>query len=114
MPPKPDGRHSPRLDNRDSANTSDIQLKQLILELRDSNKHITAQNEQILANQTAMLKRLDKNTEDISSLKTENKKLNDKLNVFEEKFIKLDQYSRKDVAILTGLQFTQGETQSTL
>ena len=100
MPPKPDGRHSPRLDNRDSANTSDIQLKQLILELRDSNKHITAQNEQILAN--------------ISSLKTENKKLNDKLNVFEEKFIKLDQYSRKDVAILTGLQFTQGETQSTL
>ena len=67
-----------------------------------------------LAIQTAMLKRLDKNTEDISSLKTENKKLIDKLNLFEEKFIKLDQYSRKYVAILTGLQLTEGETQSTL
>ena len=114
MPPKPDGRHSPRFDNREPASTSETQLKQLMLELKASNDEIKNQNVQILSNQAKLLERLDTNTKDIACLKSENKKLNDKLNVLEEKFIKLDQYSRKDVVILTGLQFTQGEQQRTL
>ncbi len=104
------GRRSPRSHDQKSGNESDntqLELKQLIV-------HIKNQNDQIIANQKSFLERLDSNTEDIEHLKGENSELKSRIDLLNEKFVKLDQYSRKDVAILTGLSFDEKESQHEL
>ena len=98
------GRSSPRLLDQ---KPPDAQLKQLILHIRD-------QNDEIIANQKSFLERLDSNSANIEQLQLENTELKSRVDLLNEKFIKLDQYSRKDVAIMTGLSFTEGETQHEL
>ena len=102
------GRQSPRLQEQQSGNISDAQLKQLIL-------HIKLQNDEIIANQKTFMQRLEANSAEIDMLKAENCTLRTHIDVLNEKLIKLDQYSRKDVAIMTGLSFDpNSETQSEL
>lgn len=77
-------------------------MRQFIVDI----KH---QNETFLKQQTTILKKLDENSADIVAIKSENVALKSRVSVLEEKFVHLDQYSRKDVVILTGLDFTEGE-----
>ena len=90
---------------------SDADLKVLIL-------HIKQQNYQIHGTQNDLLQRLVQNSEEIaelklvnSELKSENTELKNQINAINEDVIRLDQYSRKDVSILTGLKYSPGESQ---
>ena len=116
MPRYDSGRQSPRLqDNNnnnnspktDASSVSDVELKQLVIEIKQ-------QNDRLIASQEDILQRLVNSSKEISELKAENTELKNKINVMSENFTRLDQYSRKDVAILTGLQFTAGENRSEL
>ncbi len=101
------GRSSPRL--QDQHVLSDPQLKQLILQIK-------LQNDEIINNQKTFMKQLDINTAEIEQLKSENTELKSSIDLMQEKFVRLDQHSRKDVVIMTGLEYNQqtGETQSNL
>ena len=54
------------------------------------------------------------NSADIAELKVENTQLKSKISHLEEEQIKLDQYSRKNVMVMTGLRMREGETQREL
>ncbi len=105
------GRHSPRLQEQQTSSStmSDPQLKQLILQIK-------SQNDEIINNQKTFMQQLDINTTEIEHLKSENAMLKGSIDLMQEKFVRLDQYSRKDVVIMTGLAYDQinGERQSDL
>ena len=107
MPNSDSGRQSPRLQNKPNGTSSgnilsDAELKQLVLDIKK-------QNDRILTNQDEFLRKIEQNTNDINDLKVENAELKNKICVLDEKLIRLDQYSRKDVVIMTGLAFSPGE-----
>ena len=108
MGDRSNGRQSARLNSTTaSAPTSDDQMRQMILDIK-------LQNDKLLENQDRMLAHLEQNTQEIAALKIENTALKSKVNALESNLIKIDQYSRKDTAILTGLNFSEGESNAEL
>lgn len=109
---KPSGRSSPRLHTQPSSgnppNTpisiTDSQLKQLVVEIKN-------QNDVIIQNQQKHFELLEKNTLDINELKNENQHLKRRLDLLDEQFVRMDQYSRKSVMIVTGMKLEDSETQ---
>ena len=83
---------------------TDAQLKQLVIEIKN-------QNDVIIHNQQRNFELLEKNTQDINVLKDENQDLKKRLGSLEEQFVRMDQYSRKSVMIVTGLKLDDNETQ---
>jgi len=108
---KPGGRSSPRLDSMhqhgaDKAIDS-AQLTQLVMDIKK-------QNDTIIDNQERCLKRMEQNTTDIKALQTEAASTQGRVAVLEEQLLRMDQYSRKSVMILTGLKYTEEESQAEL
>lgn len=104
------GRSSPRLKDQSiskSASITDSQLKQLVVDIK-------RQNDTIIDNQERCLERMEKHSEDISILQTENHQLKRRVGVLEEQMTRMDQYSRKSVMIVTGMDFTEEESQQKL
>ena len=99
--PNETGRQSPRIQQA----ITDAQMKQLIVDMSEQMTTIVEDNrlfkEQLLEQNTRIteLERV--------SLKRDNTLLN-------EHIVRLDQYSRKDVIIMTGLKYDENETRSEL
>ena len=66
-------------------------------------------------NQNATLTaKVEKNSDGIAVLQEENRSLRTKVQTLEEDTVRLDQYSRKDVLIVTGLGMDENETRADL
>lgn len=107
---KQSGRSSPRnLQSKPPANTpiTDAQLKQLVVDIKN-------QNDAILQNQERCLERMEIHSADILELKKDNQTLKKRVGLLEEQMIQMDQYSRKNVMIVTGLEFDEDEAQHRL
>ena len=111
------GRASPRLKDQahqpvtPSLSSEIQQLKEMIIDFKNESKE---QHTEVVNNQKEFLTKIEKNAEEIQHLKEENAALKDRVELLEENVIRLDQYSRKDVAIMTGLEFNAGENQSVM
>ena len=68
----------------------------------------------IVARNDEVLRRLDKIAEKIETLQNENLRLNKEVKVLQEKMTALDQYSRKDILIMTGLGYEEDESNDEL
>lgn len=75
---------------------------------------LETQNTEALENQAEILQRLDTHETTIENLTSENKTLKLRVDSLEESFAVQDQYSRKDVVILTGVRQRDGETSTEL
>ena len=103
------GRSSPRLKDipaseSSSSSISDAQFKNIILEMN-------AKLDSLVETNVTFLDRLETNTQNIHELQVENVKLNSQVKVLNEQVMTLDQYSRKDIVILTGLSYNEAESQ---
>ena len=67
-----------------------------------------------ISQQSKIIDQVDKNSEDIATLKQENSKLKVRLDNLNEDRIRIEQYSRKDVLLVTGLKMEDRESQSQL
>ena len=104
-----------------SKQTPTPELTTMIMELSDQIKELAedkkAMNEKldlIVSRNDEVLKVLDQNAEKIESLQTDNKRLRKEVEVLNEKLMSLDQYSRKDILILTGLSYEEEESNEEL
>ena len=66
--------------------------------------------ETLLEKHDDVLGQLSTHTQQISKLEEENVRLNSEVKLLQEKVNEQDQYSRKDIVILTGLPYTQEES----
>ncbi len=82
-------------------------LKQLYTSLKASSDYQ-------LAKQDEILEKLEVHVKDIDELKQENSELKSKVSLLEEDCTRAEQYSRKDVMIVTGLSYTEDELQADL
>ena len=57
-----------------------------------------------------VLKHLTQHTQQIAALEEQNAKLYDQVKFLTEQVVQQDQYSRKDIVIMTGLSYTEGES----
>ena len=104
------GRQSPRLQQQASSQSQAPDMAQILVVL----KELKAQNTQFLQDQASVLERLDINCQEIKKLKEENVKIRGDINLINEKYDRLDQYSRKNVMIVTGVEYQEDERQHKL
>ena len=91
-----------------------MELSEQIKELLVDKKSVQEKLDVIVMRNDEVLKRLDQNAEKIESLQRDNKRLNNEVKVLNEKLNCLDQYSRKDILILTGLNYEEAESNQEL
>ncbi len=94
------GRQSPRLTEK-TADTS---------ELTNILKEMSQRIENLVVKNGEVLKRLDSNSHKIDELQIENSRLNKEVDLLNEKLNNQEQYSRKDVIIVTGMPYTDEES----
>lgn len=110
------GRSSPRLQSSTPlANQAQLasvlqDLSKKIDKLVDDRKLSNEKMDKLVEKNEEVLQRLDSNSTAIDELKSENNRLNDEVKLLNEKVMKQDQYSRKDILIMTGLQFEEHES----
>ncbi len=105
--PQDTGRQSPRL-------ISDSQLKQMVSEIHASMESVKTDVATIREDNEVFKEQLVVHGKEISELKAENVQLKSDIKLLNENVINLEQYSRKDVVIVTGLVFNPSETQRQL
>ena len=94
-----------------------IMLKELagkVDEILSEKKKANDRLDQLVEKNTEVLKRLDKHTEQIEALQNKNEGLTQEVAVLKEKMMIQDQYSRKDILIVTGLDYTEDESNEEL
>ena len=107
MPPKPNTRgNAPKADtgpvtSTDPASMNEAQFRTALFSRLQI---LETQNTEALQNQAEILQRIDSNETTIETLAGENKSLKLRVASLEESFAMQDQYSRKDVVILTGVR----------
>lgn len=90
------------------------ELTERVKELSADKKAANEKLDLIVSRNDEVLKRLDQNAEKIESLQDDNKRLNKEVQVLNEKLMSLDQYSRKDILILTGISYEEEESSQEL
>ncbi|KAL5264172.1 hypothetical protein ACHWQZ_G005301 [Mnemiopsis leidyi] len=109
MPPRPDpaAKTTNRDDTINQILTATQELKKMYFEIKQTTEAQLLKQDEILA-------KLQQNTQDVKDLKMENQKLKSRLATTEEELNRAEQYSRKDVLIITGLGFEDNETDKQL
>ena len=109
MPPRPDpaAKTTNRDDTINQILTATQELKKMYFEIKQTTEAQLLKQDEILA-------KLQQNTQDVKDLKMENQKLKSRLATTEEELNRAEQYSRKDVLIITGLEFEDNETDKQL
>ncbi len=107
MPSSDSGRSSPRL-------LSDQQFKQMICDIHSTMESVKSDVSSIRDDNELFREQILQHGTDIAELKAENVQLKSDVKLLNEHVTKLEQYSRKDVIILTGLQFNPSEMQHQL
>ena len=105
MSPTPNG--SSRDKSIDQILTATLELKELYKEIKESSATQ-------LRKQDELLQKLEHNVMEVSKLRAENQQLKSRISTIEEDLIRSEQYSRKDVMIITGLPYTEHETDAEL
>ena len=117
------GRQSPRLQTKKDNPPGDKKIEKLFNELNNKMDNLATKNsvsdlclkvESLLVKHDDVLGQLSTHTEQIRQLEADNERLSSELNLLQEKFIDQDQYSRKDIVILTGLPYSDEESQTEL
>ena len=90
------------------------QILAATLELKELYREIKESSATQLRKQDELLRKLEENVMEVSKLRTENQQLKSRISAIEEDLIRSEQYSRKDVLIITGLPFTEQETDAEL
>ena len=114
-------RSSARLNNQQSPspdlNKVAIMLTELsgkVDDILNEKKKANERLDQLVEKNTEVLRRLDQHTEQIDTLHTKNEKLTQEVAVLKEKMMLQDQYSRKDILIVTGLEYSEEESNEEL
>jgi len=90
------------------------QFAKTLTDLAEKNEDVRNSLSELKQNNTEVLKHLSQHTTQIAALETENAKLFKQVNFLTEQVIQQDQYSRKDIVIMTGLSYEEGESQEEL
>ena len=113
-------RHSQRLSGK---TLDDKKLEKLIVDLNSRLDNLATKStvsdlcdkvDTLLEKHDDVLGQLTAHSQQISQLEEENCRLNNEVKVLKEKVNDQDQYSRKDIVILTGLKYTEEESQTEL
>ncbi len=107
MPNTDSGRSSPRL-------VTDDRLKQMICDIHATMDSVKTDVCTIREDNEIFREQIFKHGKEIAELKAENIILKSDVKLLNETVTKLEQYSRKDVIILTGLEFKPSEQQREL
>jgi hypothetical protein len=83
-------------------------------DLAEKNEDVRNSLSELKQNNAEVLRHLSQHTTQIAALETENAKLFKQVKFLTEQVIQQDQYSRKDIVIMTGLTYEEGESQEEL
>ena len=83
-----------------------------LADLQEKNSDVRDSLAEIKQNNTEVLKHLNQHATQIAALQTENAKLGKQVKMLTEQVIQQDQYSRKDIVIMTGLHYDYEEDES--
>ena len=113
-------RHSQRLSGK---TPDDKKLEKLLVDLNSRLDSLATKStvselcekvDTLLEKHDVVLGQLTTHSHQISQLEEENCRLNNEVRILKEKVNDQDQYSRKDIVILTGLKYTDEESQTEL
>ena len=99
------GRHSPRLNDK-----PEIVKAEIVKMFEKLDKKM----DDLLSKNKEVLDSLKVNCENIARLQDENVKLKKEVATINEQMIRLDQYSRKDILIMTGVEYNESESDEEL
>ena len=100
-------RRSPRLNPNEK---SDIRGAEIVNMFETLNRKM----DDLLSKNKEVLDSLKVNCENIARLQDENVKLKKEVAILNEQMIRLDQYSRKDILIMTGVEYNESESDGEL
>ena len=83
-------------------------------DLAEKNEDVRNSLSELKQNNAEVLKHMSQHTTQIAALEMENAKLFKQVKFLTEQVIQQDQYSRKDIVIMTGLIYEEGESQEEL